>query len=61
MHAPLPVKMLRYEDLRTTPMPVMMDAIAFILPDDELPSLERLTCAVELHESVRRHLGATAD
>lgn len=38
---------LRYEDLKAQPVPHMMALLSFLLPEEDLPSLERLACMVE--------------
>lgn len=55
---PLLTHELRYEDLRATPLPVLMDSLAFILPAEELPTLERLACALELNENAQAYHSA---
>lgn len=38
---------VRYEDLRMNPLASLMGMLAFILPPEELPSLEQVVCALE--------------
>lgn len=47
----MPVQLLRYEDLRTEPLSLLMKLVQFILPEEEQPSLQRLSCALELDEA----------
>ena len=55
---PLLTHELRYEDLRATPLPVLMDSLAFILPAEQLPTLERLACTLELNEDAQAYHSA---
>lgn len=48
---PIPVQLVRYEDLRLQPLSLLMNLVQFILPSEELPSMERLSCALELDET----------
>ncbi|KAM0747236.1 UAA-domain-containing protein [Meredithblackwellia eburnea MCA 4105] len=45
--APILTHTLRYEDLRSTPIPKMMSLLSFLLPSADLPSLTDLACMVE--------------
>ncbi|KAL8293090.1 hypothetical protein RQP46_000784 [Phenoliferia psychrophenolica] len=45
--APLLTEVLRYEDLKATPIPKMMSLLTFLLPSTDLPSLADLACMVE--------------
>jgi len=47
LYAPLQRHTLRYEDLKAQPVPRMMSLLTFLLPDEALPSLEKLACMVE--------------
>jgi hypothetical protein len=38
---------IRYEDLRRQPLPILVDLMAFLLPEKDLPSIERVGCAIE--------------
>ena len=42
---PLQSHELRYEDLRSSPLPSLMGVLGFLLPSNRLPSLEQLSCA----------------
>lgn len=47
----VPVHLIRYEDLRTSPLSMLMNLVNFLLPDEEeQPSMEKLSCALELDE-----------
>lgn len=43
-NVPLRSHELRYEDLRENPLPSLMSLLSFLLPADQLPSLEDLAC-----------------
>lgn len=50
-NVPLRSYELRYEDLRETPLPSLMNLLSFLLPADQLPSLEHLACTYTLAPS----------
>ena len=60
LQVPARTRLVRYEDLRTTPLPELMDILAFLLPNESLPPLERLACTVELHEAAQAYHSAKA-
>lgn len=41
---PLQSHEMRYEDLRENPLPKLMGVLSFLLPANQLPSLEHLAC-----------------
>ncbi|KAM0749179.1 UAA-domain-containing protein [Meredithblackwellia eburnea MCA 4105] len=45
--APIRTHTVRYEDLRRDTIPQMMSLLPFLLPPDDRPSLERVTCLAE--------------
>lgn len=48
---------LRYEDLKAQPVPNMMSLLSFLLPEEDLPGLDKLACMVESdpsHEAYQR-------
>ncbi|KAI5478733.1 adenosine 3'-phospho 5'-phosphosulfate transporter 1 [Pseudohyphozyma bogoriensis] len=46
---------LRYEDLRVSTADTMMSLLAFLLPSDEVPSLDELKCLVEVAPQVEAY------
>jgi len=42
---------LRYEDLRQSPLPTLMQLTSYILPPSQLPPLSQIACALTLDES----------
>ncbi|KAK4330598.1 UAA transporter family-domain containing protein [Rhodotorula toruloides] len=59
-HAPISTRVLRYEDLTARLIPNMMSVLAFLLPDDNLPSLEHVICVVEHHENLQAYKSSRA-
>ncbi|SCZ98367.1 BZ3500_MvSof-1268-A1-R1_Chr3-2g06323 [Microbotryum saponariae] len=51
LDVPILTHTMRYEDLKASPIPHMMGLLAFLLPEEDLPSLESLACMVEHDES----------
>ncbi|SCV74621.1 BQ2448_7650 [Microbotryum intermedium] len=51
LSAPVLTHTMRYEDLKAAPISHMMGLLTFLLPDEDLPSLESLACMVEHDES----------
>jgi hypothetical protein len=47
---PLHRHTLRYEDLKAQPVPNMMALLSFVMPEDDLPGLDRLACLGEKDE-----------
>ena len=58
--APLPTHTIRYEDLRSQTLPVLLNTLAFLLPPKSLPDLDQVACALEkvdraeAYQSIRR-------
>lgn len=45
--AKLQIHSVRYEDLRMHTLSTLMGVLAFLLPPDDLPSMEQVTCSLE--------------
>lgn len=45
------VKTLRYEDVRINTLNSVMDILSFLLPPEDLPTLEQVTCALDIDTS----------
>ena len=61
LKVPLRTHLVRYEDLRSTPLPELMKVLTFLLPNEKLPPLERLACTVELHEKAQAYHSSKAE
>ncbi|GAA93841.1 uncharacterized protein L969DRAFT_92244 [Mixia osmundae IAM 14324] len=46
---PIQEHLIRYEDLHDHPLPEVMSLLAFLLPKEEMPSLQRISCSTELN------------
>ncbi|KAI5477180.1 hypothetical protein MNV49_006624 [Pseudohyphozyma bogoriensis] len=47
----LPTHLIRYEDLMNSRLTSLLSLLSFLLPPDELPSLQQVACAMEQDES----------
>ncbi|GAA99330.1 uncharacterized protein L969DRAFT_619488 [Mixia osmundae IAM 14324] len=45
--APIREHLVRYEDLRSQPLPTLLGMLSFLLPPERMPSIERIACAIE--------------
>lgn len=43
---PIPKMTVRYEDLRSTPLPSLLRMVRFLVPPSSLPSLSKIACAL---------------
>lgn len=49
--APIPRLTLRYEDLRTRPLPSLLSLVSYLLPPTHMPSLSSIACSLTLDPS----------
>lgn len=51
----MPNLLLRYEDMRNRPTATLLDLTSFLLPEEDRPDLEAISCALELDEEAEAY------
>lgn len=54
----IPHLQLRYEDLRTAPLGLLLNLISFLLPDGQRPDISQVLCALELDKEQEAYASA---